>query len=111
MDPVLECYLKKDKVSISREEAGAPKTDGDALVCNVPKNSCARSFDEILFFHFFCPFQFWKAAFKFHASREQPAALTFAPQVKDLEWSRIRADRIDALQRRGELSLWQGSGS
>lgn len=52
MDPVLECYLKKDKVSISREAAGAPKTDGDALVCNVPKNSPACSFDEILFFHF-----------------------------------------------------------
>lgn len=96
--------MKKDKVSISREEAGAPKTDGDALVSNVPKNSPARSFDEILFFHFFAPFMS-------HASREQLAALTFAPQVKDLEWSRIRADLRDALQRRGELSLWQGSGS
>lgn len=68
MDPVLECYLKKDKVSISWEEDGAPKTDGDALVCNVLKDSPACSFDEIFFFHFFSPFQFWKVAFKLCAS-------------------------------------------
>ena len=41
------------KISVSWEEAGALTVDGVALVWNVPKESLADSFNEILYFHFF----------------------------------------------------------